>query len=330
MRRREFIAGLGAGAVWPVVTRAQQAALPVIGYLHISTPDATVGGVAAFRKGLSEAGFVEGRNVVIEYRFAEFQADRLPALAADLVHRQVAVIVAGGGNQAPLAAQAATTTIPIVFVAADTPIESGFVTSFNRPVGNITGVIFDNAELTAKRVELLHELIPGAKTIGFLVRPTDRGGTGLAETDTIAAHAAAAALGLKLHVVTASSESEIDAAFATLAEQRVGALVIDVELFFNNRRDQIVALAMRYRIPTSHYRRSLVDAGGLMSYGANIFDGYRQAGVYSGRILKGAKPADLPVVAPVKFELVINLKTAKALGLTVPQSILLRADEVIE
>ena len=312
-----------------MAARAQQPAIPVIGYLHISTPNATVGGVVAFRKGLSEVGFVEGRNVAIDYRFAEFQADRLPALAADLVRRQVAVIVAGGGNQAPLAAQAATTKIPIVFVAADTPIESGLVTSFNRPVGNITGVIFDNAELTAKRVELLHELVPGAKTIGFMVRPTDRGGTGLAESDTIAAQAAAAALGLKLHVVTASSENEIDAAFATLAEQRVGALVLDVELFFNNRRDQIVALAMRYRIPTSHYRRSLVDAGGLMSYGANIFDGYRQAGVYAGRILKGEKPAELPVVAPVTFELVINRKTARALGLTVPETLLVRA-EVIE
>jgi putative ABC transport system substrate-binding protein len=330
MKRRQFIVGLGSAATWSLAAGAQQAAMPVVGYLHISTPVETGGAVVAFRNGLSEAGFVEGHNVAIEYRFAEFQVDRLPALAADLVRRRVAVIVAAGGNQAPLAARAATSTIPIVFVGPDSPVESGLVASFNRPGGNITGVTFDNSVLTAKRLELLHELVPGAKTIALLVKPTNRGGTGFAEADTIAAQAAAVTLGLQLHVITASSESELDAAFAALAQQRVQALLLGYEVFFTNQRDKIAALAMRYRIPTSHYRRISVDAGGLMSYGASIPDGYRQAGVYAGRILKGVKPADLPVVAPVKFEMVINLKAAKALGLTIPQTLLVAADELIE
>jgi len=339
MRRRQFIAGLGsAAATWPATVRAQQPAMPVIGWLHSARDERLTGAVDsfptaaldAFRTGLGEAGFTEGRNVVIEYRWAEFQLDRLPVLATDLIRRRVAVIVAGGGTPAALAAKAATTTIPIVFVGADAPLESGLVASFSRPGGNSTGVIFDNKVLMAKRVELLHEVVPAAKSIALLVRPSDRGGTGFAETESIAAQAAAAALGLQLHVLTATSDSEIDAAFATLAQQRVEGLVLGTEVFFATRRVQVAALAMRYRIPTSHYRRDLVLAGGLMSYGANVPDGYHQAGVYAGRILKGEKPADLPVVAPAKFEMVINVKTAKALGLEVPPSFYWRADEVIE
>jgi putative tryptophan/tyrosine transport system substrate-binding protein len=331
MKRRQFITLLGgAAAAWPCVARAQQPAVPVIGFLHISTAGPARAAFVAFLNGLGEAGLIEGRNVAIEQRWAEFQADRLPALASDLARRQVAVIVAGGGNQAPWATKTATSTIPIVFVGADTPVESGLVASFNRPGGNITGVIFDNAALMAKRVELLHQLVPGAKTVALLVRPTERGGTGFAEAETIAAQAAATALGLQFHVVTASNEGEIDAAFATLARQRVEALVLATELFFNNRRDQIAALELRYRIPTSGYRRDIADAGGLVTYGASIPDGYRQAGVYAGRILKGEKPGDLPVQAPTKFEFVINLKTAKALGLIVSNQMQLLADEVIE
>jgi putative ABC transport system substrate-binding protein len=330
MRRRQIITLLGGAAAAPLAARAQQLAIPVIGFLHISSAGPATPAFTAFLNGLGEAGLIEGRNIAIEQRWADFQADRLPALSSDLVRRQVAVIVAGGGNQAPLAAKAATATIPIVFVGADTPVESGLVTSFNRPSGNITGVIFDNPSLTAKRVELLHELVPNAKTIALLVRPTDRGGTGFAETASTAAQVAAAALGLQFHVVTASSESEIDAAFATLAQKHVEALVIDTELFFNNRRDQIAALAKRYRIPTSGYRRDMVYAGGLMSYGASIPDGYRQAAIYTSRILKGEKPSDLPVQAPTKFEMTVSLKAAMAIGLTISESFLLRADEVIE
>jgi putative ABC transport system substrate-binding protein len=312
------------------VARAQQPAMPVIGFLHLSSAKPALGALKACVNGLGETGLIEGHNIAIEQRWAEFEADRLPKLAADLTRRQVAVIVAGGGNQAPLAAKTATSTIPIVFVGADTPIETGLVASFNRPGGNITGVVFDNPALTAKRVELLHELIPGAKTIAFLARPTNRGGTGFAETAILAAREAAATLGIKFQVISAASENEIDNAFASLAQQRIEALVLDTELFFNNRRNQIAALATRYGIAVSGYRRDIADAGGLMTYGANILDGYREAGVYAGRIIKGEKPSDLPVQAPTKFQLVLNLKTARALGLTVPPSLLARADDVIE
>jgi putative tryptophan/tyrosine transport system substrate-binding protein len=333
MRRREFIAGLGGAVVWPLAARAQQPALPVVGFLSPGSLETRREFVAAFHRGLAETGYVEGRNVAIEYRWAEDRNDRLSALAADLVRRQVAVIVAGGGGQtapAAKAAKAATSTIPIIFIGGGTPIESGLVASFNRPGGNVTGVIFDVGFLIAKRMELLHELVPGTNTIALLVRPTDQGGSGYAEEDIIAARTAATAIGLELHLLTAGSEGELDAAFATLAQQRIGALLLGTELFFADRRDQVAALALRYRIPTSNYRRDMVDAGGLMSYGASIPDGYRQVGVYAGRILKGEKPADLPVLAPAKFELVINLKAAKALGLDVPPSFYWRADEVIE
>jgi putative ABC transport system substrate-binding protein len=330
MKRREFITLIGGAAAWPLAARAQQPALPAIGFLHISAADSAAGALKGFIDGLGEAGLIDGRNVAIEYRWAEFRAERLPALAADLVSHHVAVIVAGGGNQAPEAAKAATATIPIVFVGAETPIESGLVASFNRPGGDITGVVFDNATLMAKRVELLHELVPDARTIALLVRPTNRGETGFAEAETAATQVAAATLRLQLQVVSASSESEIDAAFATLAEQRIEALVLATELFFNNRRGQIAALAVRHRIATSGYRRDMAAAGGLMSYGASIPDGYRKAGAYAGRILRGERPAELPVQAPTKFDLVVNLKTAKAIGLSIPEAFLLRADEVIE
>jgi putative tryptophan/tyrosine transport system substrate-binding protein len=328
MRRREFIAGLGCAAASPLAARAQQLAVPVIGYLNFATAETV--GLPAFRNGLGETGFIEDRNVAIEYRFAELKPERLPALAADLVRRKVAVIVAGGGDQPALAAKTASATTPIVFVGVGNPIESGLVASFNRPGGNATGVIFDNIALIPKRMEVLRELVPDAKTIGLLVRPTDRGGSGTAEANIIAAQTTAAALGLQLRVVTASSESQLDAAFAALTQQKVEALLLGNEVSFTNWRDQIAALAMRYRIPTSYYRRDLVDAGVLMSYGASIPNGYRQAGIYTGRILKGEKPADLPVLAPTKFELVINLKTAKAIGLDVPPSFYWRADELIE
>jgi putative ABC transport system substrate-binding protein len=333
MRRRDFISLVGGAAVaWPLGARAQQMAMPVIGYLHISSAsgDAAIAAFKAFRDGLGEAGLVEGRNVAIEQRYADFDADRLPALAADLTSRKVAVIVAPGGLQAPLAAKAATSTIPIVFIGADIPIERGLVASFNRPGGNITGMVFDNVPVTAKRVELLHELVPGAKTIAFLTRPTDRGGAGFTETNAIAVRAAAAALGLQFHLISAVSENEIDAAFASLAQQAIEALVLDTDPFFNSRRNQIAALATRYRIAVSGYRREIVDAGGLMSYGANIPDGYRKAGLYAARIIRGENPGDLPVQAPTKFDLAINLKTAKALGLAVPAKLLAIADEVIE
>jgi putative ABC transport system substrate-binding protein len=331
MRRRDFITLLGgAAAAWPLAARAQQPKKPVVGYLHISSNDPTLGAFKAFIKGIGEAGFIQDRNVSIEGRWADFHADRLPMLAADLVRLNPSVIVAGGGNPAALAAKSATATIPIVFVGADTPIESGLVTSFNRPGGNITGVIFDNPMLTAKRVELLHEIASDARSIAFLVRPTDRGGTGFAEAESNAARAAATSLGLQFHLMSAATESEIDAVFTSLAQQGIKALVLDTELFFNNRRDQIAALSARHRIATAGYRRDIADAGGLVSYGASIPDGYRQAGLYAGRIVKGEKPGDLPVQAPTKFEMVINLKTAKALGLTVPAILQATADEVIE
>jgi len=326
IQRRKFLATLsGAAAAWPLAARAQQAAMPVVGFLNSETPTGWAPNVAAFRKGLSETGFVEGRNVAIEYRWGEGHTDRLPALAADLVRRQVAVIAAAGASSS-LAAKAATTTIPIVFSAGIDPVAAGLVASLSRPTGNVTGVTNLGVELLQKQVEMLHEVVPTATTVVGLVNPTFPG----SEAQARDLQAAARKLGLELHVVYASSERDLDTAFETMVRLGAAALVIGVDPFFYSRRDQIAALAIRHAMPAVFYIRELVAAGVLMSYGPSVTDGYRQVGIYAGRILKGEKPADLPVVQPTKFELVINLKTAKALGLDVPLFLQQRADEVIE
>jgi putative ABC transport system substrate-binding protein len=328
MRRRQFITLLGAaGVAWPLAANAQQP-IPVVGFLSGASPGAYPGTayLAAFRQGLKESGFVEGQNVAVEYRWAEEQYDRLPALASGVVRRQVAVIVAAG-TPALLAAKAATTTIPIIFTTVVDPVEAGFVASLNRPGGNLTGWTILNIELGPKQLELLHELVPTARSIALLVNVTN---PVLAEPTTKGVQAAARTLGLQLHVLNASTDREIDTAFATLVELHAGGLVIGPDNFFNSRSEQLAALALRHQIPAIYQYREFVAAGGVMSYGGNLTDAYRLMGAYSGRVLKGEKTADLPVMQPTKFDLVINLKTAKALGLTVPQSLLVTADEVIE
>ena len=327
MRRREFITLLGsAAAAWPLGVGAQQAAMPVIGFLGGGSPDAFAHVVNAFRQGLYETGFAEGQNVTIEYRWAEGQYDRLPALVADLIRQKPAVIVATGGDVGVRAAKKATTTIPIVFTSGSDPVAAGFVSSLNRPGGNVTGVSLFVSVLEVKKLDLLRELVPTAAVIGFLLNPNNP----RADVDTADMQAAARALGKLLLILKADGEHDFDAVFTNLAQQRVDALVVHTEPFFLSRRDHLVELAARHSIPTIYGLREFAAAGGLISYGTKLSDSYRQVGIYTGRILKGEKPADLPVMQPTKFEFVINLKAAKALGLTVPTSLLVRADEVIE
>jgi putative ABC transport system substrate-binding protein len=327
MRRRKFITLIGgAAAAWPLAARAQQAAMPVIGFLNPTSPDASADRLRAFRQGLKDTGHVEGENVAIEYRWAENQIDRLPELAAELVRRRVAVIVTTGGGPAAFAAKAATTTIPIVFSISEDPVRSGLVASLARPGGNLTGINFFSAELAAKRLELLRELVPTATRVAVLINPA----ASAAKTTTRDVEAAARALGLQSQALNASTSGEINAAFATFVRERPDALFVGIDPFFNSRRVQMVQLAARHAVLATFPNRDYPEIGGLMSYGANIADSFRQKGAYAGRILKGAKPADLPVVQASKFELVINAETARMLGLTVPPTLLARADEVIE
>jgi putative ABC transport system substrate-binding protein len=330
IRRREFITLLGAVAapvVWPLRLNAQQRAMPVIGFLNTQSPDGFTDRLRGFRQGLKEVGYVEGETVAIEYRWAENQLIRLPELAADLVRRQVAVIVSGGGHTPALAAKAATTTIPIVFVVAEDPVRLGLVASLARPGGNLTGINFFSGELGAKQFGLLRELVPGAVRMGVLVNPAN---PRPAEMLVPEVEAAARTMGLQIQIFNASTGREINTAFAAIARERSDAILIVGDPYFTVRRVQLANLAARHAIPASYVARDFPEAGGLMSYGTDITDTYRQVGVYAGRILKGAKPADLPVVQASKFELVINLATAMMLGLDVPPTLLARADEVIE
>jgi putative ABC transport system substrate-binding protein len=327
MRRREFIALIGGAAVaWPVAAHAQQPKVPVIGYLGGGSAAASAQNVAIFRQSLAEAGYVVGRNAAIEYRFAEGQYDRLPAMAAELVRSEVSLIVAGGGTAPALAAKAATATIPIVFSVTDDPVALGLVVSFARPGGNATGINFPLAELAAKELGLLHELVPAARRIGLLVNPNNSPSAAVTKGVT----AAASALGIEIGVVEANNGRAIEAAFASLVRSRSEALLIGTDPFFFSRRVQLATLAARHVIPAAFNAREFVEVGGLMSYGTSLTEVFRQLGAYAGRILKGDKPVELPVVRSVTFEFVINLSTARALGLPVPDSVLARADEVIE
>jgi len=324
MKRRDFITFLGGAAAWPLAARGQQTAMPMVGFLNSASPARWTPFVAAFRQGLNEAGYVEGRNVAIEYRWADEQYDRLPALAADLVHRQATVIAA---NQISAeAAKAATTTIPIVFTTGVDPVQQGLVASLNRPGGNLTGVTTLNVELLSKRLELLRELKPAATVIALLINPTSP----TAETLSRDAQAAGRALGLQIHILEASAERDFDSVFTTLSQRGASGLVITPDPFFVSRSEPLAELALRHAAPTIFEFRQFAAAGGLMSYGGSLTDVYRLAAGYVGRILKGEKPADLPVMQPTKFEFVINLKTAKTLGLTFPPGLLAIADEVIE
>jgi putative ABC transport system substrate-binding protein len=327
LNRRDLLIFGGTAIAWPLAARAQQKAMPVIGWLSTAAPGPYERYLAAFRQGLSETGFVEGQNLAIEYRWAEGSFDRLPAMAADLIGRKVDLIAAVGGAPSALAAKALTSTIPIVFTSGD-PVGDGVVDSLARPGGNLTGISSLNVELVAKRFELLSELIPQARVIALLVNPNLIAAAN--EHMISGAREAAHARGVQLAIVKAGTESEIDGVFASLAQLQAGGLVIAADPFFSSRRDQLAALASRDAVPATHQLREFTVAGGLMNYGASLTAVYRQVGVYAGRILKGEKPGDLPVQRPTKFEMAINLKTAKALGLTVPQSLLARADEVIE
>ncbi len=327
MNRRDMIALLGSAAAWPLAARAQQSASPVIGFLHAQSLAGYREPVAAFHRGLAETGYAEGQNVAIEYRWAEGRYDRVPALATELVRRQVAVIVAGGGATTAVAVKAATATIPIVFHVGVDPVKVGLVMSLSRPSGNLTGVTITNVEIIAKRLELLHELVPAATSIAVLLNPTNSVG---ADAEIKELQAAARVLGLHLLILNASSSSEIEAAFASLVLERAGALLVSGDSLFITQYDRLAALAARYAVPAIYQSREATASGGLVSYGTDIPDSYRQVGVYAGRVLKGEKPADLPVQQATKIELVINLKTAKALSLTVPLALLTRADEVIE